>query len=192
MELPHFDGWHLLGAFPEGGPDDVGSWLLHSGGEAMLLEVPPGVTVRVVATALGRLGLSLKYATASHDHEDHFDAECWHALGAAYPEAEFVHPDLVSGDRLLHLGAEPVWLVKGPKHSLTDVVTAFRGLAMTGDIELGTLDSVNREVPKRVKRKSMAWLAAFPERTGFGVHSVVSAHLNDVRAGVDWPALFAH
>src|SRR5262249_14281276 len=48
MNLPHFEGWHLIGAFPDGVPDDVGSWLLVHGGEAMLLEVPPGLTVRAV------------------------------------------------------------------------------------------------------------------------------------------------
>ena len=26
MELPHFEGWYLIGAFPDNEPDDVGSW----------------------------------------------------------------------------------------------------------------------------------------------------------------------
>ena len=62
--------------------------------------------------------------------------------------------------------------------------------AMTGDIELGMLASVNDEVPPRVKRLSMTRLRDFEARTGYRVRSVVSAHLNDVRQGVNWPALF--
>jgi hypothetical protein len=61
---------------------------------------------------------------------------------------------------------------------------------MTGDVELGTLRSVNREVPIRRKAASMVWLRDFPARTGYHVHSVVSAHLNDVRTAVHWPDLF--
>ncbi len=52
MKLPDFEGWHLLGAFPNGEPDDVGSWLLVHNGEALLLEIPEGLTVRDVACAL--------------------------------------------------------------------------------------------------------------------------------------------
>jgi hypothetical protein len=129
-------------------------------------------------------------ATASHDHEDHLDVDVWGTLAKAFPKVEFIHPSTVSGDRLLHVGGEPLWLVKAPKHSATDVVTIFRGVAMTGDIELGMLESVNNEVPKRTKRSSMKWLREFCDRTDYHVHSVVSAHLNDVRTGVKWPDLF--
>jgi hydroxyacylglutathione hydrolase len=188
---PDFPGWRLLGAYPDGTPDDVGSWLLHHGGEALLLEVPPGVTPGVVRAGLAAVGCSLRHATASHAHEDHFDPGAWRALRRAFPGAGFVGPGTVSGDRLLHLGGEPLYLIAAPKHSRTDVVAVFRGVAMTGDVELGQLASVNREVPAATKRASMAHLAAFPSRAGYRVHSVVSAHLNDVRTGVDWPALFA-
>jgi hypothetical protein len=61
---------------------------------------------------------------------------------------------------------------------------------MTGDIELGMLESVNDEVPARVKRASMRRLRDFCDRSGYRVHSIVSAHLNDVRRGVHWPDLF--
>jgi hypothetical protein len=37
---------------------------------------------------------------------------------------------------------------------------------MTGDIELGMLESVNEEVPERARRRSMDRLRGFPERTG--------------------------
>lgn len=102
----------------------------------------------------------------------------------------FIHPASVRGDRRLLLGGEKVWLVAAPKHSLADVVTIFRGVAMTGDLELGTLDSVTNEVPKRIRKRSMRRLAVFCERTGYHVHSIVSAHLNDVRTSFHWPDLF--
>lgn len=190
MKLPHFEGWHLLGAFPDGEPDDVGSWLLVHDGEALLLEVPPGLTIGDVRSTLDRAGAVLRFVTASHDHEDHLDVDVWRALAAEFSKARFVHPSSVEGDLLLQVGGEPVWLIKAPKHSLTDVVTVFRGVAMTGDIELGTLQSVNREVPKRLKARSMDRLRGFQERTRYHVHSIVSAHLNDVRLSVHWPDLF--
>ncbi|HEY7423271.1 MAG TPA: hypothetical protein VH682_03425 [Gemmataceae bacterium] len=190
VNLPTWPGWHLIGAFPDHEPDDVGSWLLHHNGEAALLEVPEGLTVGDVKAALDRTGATLCYVAASHDHWDHLDATVWRKLKAAFPAATFLHPSTVKGDRLLHLGGEPVWLVKAPKHSRTDVVTIFRGVCMTGDIELGTLESVNDEVPLRVKRHTMKRLAAFQERSGYHVHTTVSAHLNDVRTGIDWQELF--
>jgi hydroxyacylglutathione hydrolase len=190
VNLPHFEGWHLIGAFPDNEPEDVGSWLLVHSGEALLLEVPEGLAVQDVMDALGRLGATLRYVTASHDHYDHLDPDVWDALAAAFPDAQFLHPSRVRGDRLLRLGDEPVWLVKAPKHSLTDVVTIFRGVAMTGDIELGMLESVNDEVPSATRRRSMRRLREFQDRTGYHVHSVVSAHLNDVRVAVRWPDLF--
>jgi hypothetical protein len=36
----------------------------------------------------------------------------------------------------------------------------------------------------------MDYLRAFQERTGYHVHTIVSAHLNDFRQGVNWPLLF--
>jgi hypothetical protein len=190
VKLPHFEGWHLIGAFPDNEPEDVGSWLLVHDGQALLLEVPEGLTLQDVKDALGRLGATLRYVTASHDHYDHLDPEVWDALAGAFPDAQFLHPSGVQGDRLLHVGDEPAWLVKAPKHSLTDVVTVFCGVAMTGDIELGMLESVNDEVPSATKRRSMRRLRDFQDRTGYHVHSVVSAHLNDVRVSVQWPDLF--
>lgn len=190
MTIPHFTGWHLLGSFPDPEDDGVGSWLLAHGGDALLSEIPPGLSVSDVRSALATTGTDLRFVTASHDHEDHLDPETWDALAAAFPGAEFIPPSSVAGDRLLSLAGEPLWLVKAPKHSKTDVVTVFRGVAMTGDIELGMLASVNREVPARIKRASMKWLREFPVRTGYHVHSTVSAHLNDVRTSVDWSDLF--
>ena len=186
--LPHWEGWHLTGRYES----DVGSWLLHHDGEALLLEVPEGLVLRDVRDALGSLGARLRYVTASHDHLDHIDQKVWNALTRKFSAAEFVHPSSVQGDRLLHVGGEQCWLIKAPKHSPTDVVTVFRGVAMTGDIELGTLKSVNDDVPLRTKKKSMDWLKGFQTRTSYHVHSIVSAHLDDVRTSIRWPDLFSY
>jgi hypothetical protein len=192
VNLPHFEGWHLIGAFPDHEPDDVGSWLLVHDGEALLLEVPPGVTPEIVSEALDELGATLRFVTASHEHDDHLDEDAWGALFSAFPGAKFIRPDNVKGDRLIRLGGEPVWLVKAPKHSSTDVVTVFRGVAMTGDVELGMLESVNDEVPAATRRRSMRRLGEFQDRADYHVHSIVSAHLNDVRVAIHWPDLFSY
>jgi hypothetical protein len=192
VSLPHFDGWHLIGAFPDGIPNDVGSWLLVHDREALLLEVPPGLTVTEVESAVERAGATLRFVTASHDHEDHLDVEAWDALFDVLEGATFIHPAAITRhhDLMLRIGGEPVWLIKAPKHSRTDVVTVFRGVAMTGDIETRMLASVNNEVPLPTKKKSMDWLKGFPERSGYRVHTTVSAHLNSVRRAVDWADLF--
>jgi hypothetical protein len=52
------------------------------------------------------------------------------------------------------------------------------------------LESVNDEVPIKTKRKSMEILKGFQNRRDYHVHSIVSAHLNDVRTDVDWESLF--
>jgi glyoxylase-like metal-dependent hydrolase (beta-lactamase superfamily II) len=190
--LKNLPGWHLLGAFPDHEPDDVGSWLLHNNGEALLLELPPGLSVDDVAAGLASVRAGLRYVTASHLHEDHFDPDVLQELQKAYAGTEFLRPieAKAGSEALIKLGGEPVWLIKAPKHSPSDTVIAFRGVAMTGDIELGTLDSVNREVPPEVKATSMEYLRYFPDRTGYRVHTMVSAHLNDFRQGVNWPLLF--
>ena len=190
--MRNLPGWHLLGSFPDDDPDDVGSWLLHNDGEALLLEVPPGLTVDDVAAGLASRGVGLRYATASHLHEDHFDAACWKKLQEAYHGTHFIQPTeaQVGSETLITLGGEPLWLLKAPKHSPSDTITIFRGVAMTGDIELGTLNSVNDEVPQATKAASMEYLQGFEERTGYHVHTIVSAHLNDFRQGVNWHSLF--
>jgi hypothetical protein len=190
--LTNLPGWHLLGAFPDHGPDDVGAWLLHNDGEAMLLEIPPGLTVDDVAAGLDSVGAGLRYVTASHLHEDHLDIGCWNELQEAFHGTHFMRPTVarVGADILLKLGGEPLWLVKAPKHSPHDTVTVFRGVAMLGDIELGTLDSVNREVSLATRTASMDYLREFEDRTGYHVHTIVSAHLNDFRQGVNWRGLF--
>ncbi len=187
-----FDGWHLLGAYPDNQPNDVGSWLLHNNGEAMLLEVPPGLFFSDITNVVRKLRCHLKYITASHDHLDHLDPEIWDLLGRDHPESKVIHPYKVLGEMQFTLGGEIGYLCRAPKHSVSDVITIFRGVAHTGDIELGTLESVNNEVPLRLKKESMAWARMFCNRNHYHVHTTVSAHLNDVRRNVDWLSLFQY
>ena len=89
VNLPHWEGWRLIGSYES----DVGSWLLHHHGEALLLEVPEGLIVQDVKDALNRLGTTLLYVTASHDHWDHIDQDIWRDPGAGLPGRQ-VHPPL--------------------------------------------------------------------------------------------------
>ena len=120
------------------------------------------------------------------------DIDRWNDLQEAFHGTHFMRPTeaKVGADIMINLGGEPLWLIKAPKHSPSDTVTVFRGVAMMGDIELGTLESVNREVARSTKAGSMDYLRGFEDRTGYRVHTIVSAHLNDFRQGVNWPALF--
>jgi hypothetical protein len=187
-----FDGWRLLGKFPEDDPDGVGSWLLPHDGESLLLEIPPGLSVERVEAALEETDSVLKFVFASHDHWDHVDPDVWQALFDHFESATFIDPNGLANhsDWMLKLGTEPVWLIKAPKHSINDTVTVFRGVAMTGDIELQKLASGNTEVSLPRKRKSMAYLQGFPTRTGYRVHTAFSAHLNSLRRNVHWEDLF--
>nr|WP_294529229.1 hypothetical protein [uncultured Rhodopila sp.] len=188
-------GWHLIGQFPDHEPGDVGSWLLHHNGEAMLLEVPPGLTVDDVRKAMKAIGSPrLKFGFASHHHFDHLDPMAWSDLIYAFPSTVFICPgELSSGDHCLPIGGEPCWLIKAPKHSISDTVTVFRGVGMTGDIELHQLKSINREVRKATRQASMDWLKGFQRRHGYHVHSVTNAHQREhsIRRGVDWESLFS-
>lgn len=184
-------GWYLIGQYDSG----VGSWLLHNNDKAMLLEVPEGLTVKDVQDAVARLGVRLYWITASHDHYDHLERNTLGELAAAYPATKIIHPAAVAmtghgRDRWCRMGDEKVGLVPAPKHSLCDVVTVFRGVAMTGDIETGTLDSVTNEVPLWRRKLSMKRLQHFEKRTGYKVHTTISAHLNSVREGINWSELF--
>jgi hypothetical protein len=184
-----FPGWKLVGQYESG----VGSWLLHHGGEACLLEVPEGLKVSDVSELAYSVGVAVKLVAVSHDHWDHLDMDVWRELKGEFPYASFLHPKslLKYTERVHCLGGERLFLLPAPKHSLTDTVAVFRGIAATGDIELGTLDSVNDEVGYERRRRSMAWLKGFERRNGYRVHTVVSAHLDDVRTGVDWEPLFS-
>ena len=186
-----FPGWHLIGQYES----DVGSWLLHHEGKAMLLEIPEGLTPRDVRESTERLRVKLRYITTSHDHMDHLDIEALKRIRLEHLSAYTIPPDgfyLPNRSREFthYLGMEPMWFIPAPKHSERDTVIIFRGVAMTGDIELNTLDSVNDEVSLERRRESMSYLGGFEKRNNYHVHSIVSAHLNDVRTNINFSDLF--
>lgn len=181
-----FPGWYLIGRYES----DVGSWLLHHDGEAMLLEIPEGLKQGHVRSAIKRLDVHLCAATSSHNHEDHMDCAVWANLAYLFPHARRIRPGSFGNELRLTLGGEPLYLISAPKHSRNDTVAVFRGVAMTGDIELNTLDSVNSEVSRLRREMSMEWLRTFEERNNYRVHSIVSAHLNDVRTNINFSDLF--
>jgi hydroxyacylglutathione hydrolase len=188
LALP--SGWVLLGQYPLGDPDGVGSWILHHNGEAALLELPPDeALIENAVEVVSSLNLRVKFIFVSHDHEDHFDRLLLRSLRnhPAFESARWMAPKpRETGVTGLSLGGEPLWLVHAPKHSLTDTVTIFRGFAMAGDIELGTLESVNREVGKNMREESLSFLAAFERQHNYRVRGLVSAHLNDFRQDIRW------
>lgn len=205
----NFPGWHMIGQFYS----DVGSFLLHHAGEALLLEIPEGLLVKDVQRALKETNTTLSYITASHDHPDHIEWAAVKRLRKAFPDVTFISPRLVpSGHQYIPLGLngnddpngdtpvdgydgldrEPLYIIKAPKHSMSDMVTIFRGVAMTGDIELGTLDSVTNEVPLAIRRDSMDRLRNFCRCKDYHVHTVFSAHLDDLRTDVNWESLFRY
>ncbi len=49
----------------------------------------------------------------------------------------------------------------------------------------------NDEVSRATKAASMEYWKGFEDRTGYHVHTIVSAHLNDFRQGVNWGEVFA-
>lgn len=185
-------GWYLIGQYPDNEPGDVGAWLLHDKGEAVLLEVPEGLRGDHLKAALAREKLKLCGVTASHDHWDHLDREVWRELIRELSGVWFIDPWNVKNTWSVRIGGEMLYLIKAPKHSYNDVVAVFRGVAMTGDIELGTLHSSNNEVPEKTKRESMDYLRTFEERLNYKVHTIVSAHLNDIRTNVNWVDLFSY
>jgi hydroxyacylglutathione hydrolase len=196
MTVSHLpSGWILLGQYPVGDPDGVGSWILHHNGEAALLELPPDAQlIKDAAAVVASLQARVRFILVSHDHEDHFDAEILRQLRKhpAFTSAEWLPPAVnAPGARCLDLSGEPLWLIHAPKHSRTDKVAIFRGFAMTGDIELGTLNSVNREVSRTVKRESLAHLAAFEGKHRYQITGLMSAHLNDFRQNISWPETVA-
>ncbi len=201
LNLPHWPGWHLIGVFES----DVASWILHHGGEAALLELPEGLGHHEIKRALKALGSPrLKYAFASHHHPDHWEERLGTEMGEVYRDHGIMpytpRPHTYDREWTGFLGGEPVKMLMTAKHSWTDSVIVFRGVAMTGDIELGTLASVNGDVSTTRKIRAMQFLRDFPERSGYLVHTTVSAHLtrrpdgsiDDVRTDVDWKTLFTY
>lgn len=199
-----FDGVNLLGRF---GASETGCWLLHFGGEAAILEMPPtGRGQRSpadsAALAVKSLGVTVKYILCTHAHSDHFSEATMEGFRRNFPEA-VIH--LYSGfqkhiedprgikwfpsSRELALSGEPLVLIHAPKHSGTDTMVIFRGAICTGDWELNTIRSVHdgrSGVTTEQKLASIQRLIAFTADHDYRIHQVYSVHANDRRDEVSF------
>jgi glyoxylase-like metal-dependent hydrolase (beta-lactamase superfamily II) len=201
-----FDGVYLLDRVTW---IKTGVWMLVHRGEAAVLELPPAEwgspdPVELAATGAAALSATVRFILCTHAHLDHFNLDTFHRMCKRFPQAE---PVLQSGfrhhtgtdpaityfdaDRTLFLGGEPLHLLHAPKHSLTDTMVIFRGSVCTGDWELNTIRTVNERVPVETRLGSCARVIEFLRHANYHVHRVYSAHANDRREGVDFPALIA-
>lgn len=207
-----FDGIYLVGQFNW---FRTGCWLLVHQGEGAILEMPPSSLTGPGPADLAREAVaelsvaSVKYLLCSHSHLDHFSKRTYRKMHIAFPDAR---PCFQRGFRRslakeegtcffddmlsLDLGGEPLFLVHAPKHSHTDTMVIFRGVACTGDWELGTIRSVHDwtrlwAVPRARKLESIARMERFPVEHNYCIHQTFSVHANDKREGVDFPSLMA-
>lgn len=84
---------------------------------------------------------------------------------------------------------EPIHLFHAPKHSWQDLIIFFRGSVITGDWWLGPGDPNQSRIPHAVSAESIARLIDFSRK--YHVHTIVSAHANDLRRGADFASLMA-
>jgi len=207
---PWFDGIELVGRFNW---LQTGVWLLSHNGEAAVLEFPPSNLadggfgpdpVDRAAEAAQEHGLNVKFLLCTHTHGDHFSRDVFQRMRERFPAAVpvlqggfWLYTDHDTGVQYfdvtttLHLGGEPLHLIHVPKHSMTDTMVVFRGTACTGDWELGTIRTVNEDVPVETRLRSCDRMIDFVRRTGYRIHSVFSVHANDRREGIDFAALMA-
>lgn len=191
----------------------TGCWVLHHGGEAAVVECPPWAAgdaaspVDAVADFLESRGLVLRWITATHDHMDHLSLRTLRMMTARFPQAAVVlqehfagkvggiQPVRYFGARCeLHLGGEPLLLLHAPKHSASDTFVIFRGSCCTGDWELGMLrsahdDKVWARVEEHRKVASALRMSRFEQETGYRIHTIYSAHANDLRRGINFTDL---
>lgn len=203
------DGVYLLGRYGEW---KTGCWLLTSGTSGAIVEIPPynvgqwppSVAARLAAE---QLGVTIEYLLCSHTHGGHLSPQTLRDFSDAFPNAVLhVHdsfePYLAGGISTryfqgvvkLGLGGEALFLVHAPKHSLTDTIIVFRGVAFTGDWELNTIRSMSdgregENVPLDIKLQSINRLRKFPDDQGYVIHRIFSTHANDRREKVDFAAV---
>lgn len=198
------EGIYLLGQY---NPLQTGCWLLTSGQQGAILELPPysrnQVSPVITARQMAKqLGIQITYLLCSHDHGDHFALATLWEFTHAFPQATVwlqagFRRSISGGSTIqyfdsvmqLKVDGEPLFLVHAPKHSWTDTMVIFRGVAFTGDWELNTIRSVNNSVPTERKLQSIETMTRFPEQYNYRIHKVFSVHANDRREDVDFPAL---
>lgn len=189
------------------------AWVLHHGGEAALVEMPPHEAreprpEEAVRNYLRRHRLKARYALLTHAHWDHS-----RALGAyrqAFPETRFVAHRALAGDPDLRaampgrdprqafdevfdgplwrgeLGGEPLFVLYAPKHSWSDHLVMFRGAMITGDWYLRDLKDCNQLVPPAEKIRSIERVQGLVRSLDYRVHMLFSGHGNHLFFDVDF------
>ena len=203
------DGIHLLGVY---GELRAGCWLLVNGNRAAILELPPYSAGQYSPTIAAQIAaeqrnLDIDYLLCSHAHADHIAQDTLKEFNRAFPSAQVYlqagfqehvttakHVHHFDDFLKLSLGGEPLYLVHAPKHSWTDTIIIFKGVAITGDWELNTIRSVHdgnpeMSVPLDAKLASIAKMTRFPTEQGYLVHKVFSVHANDRRDDIDFVEL---
>ena len=203
------DGVCLLGRYREKKDenDPVGCWLLHFGNEAAIVNMPPfraggQAPFKRAKEVADEMNAEVRYLLCAHHQPDHFAGETFLGFRRTFPDAipyayrslrdEISHPraTFFGNEAIveLELGGEPLYLIHAPKHSWSDTFVVFRGTALTGDWELGTIRSVNDEsagrVPLADRRKSVDRLLKFAHE--YQIHTLLSSRANDVRIDCDF------
>jgi glyoxylase-like metal-dependent hydrolase (beta-lactamase superfamily II) len=156
----------------------------------MLVELPKRLTPKIVSKALLEHEAELKYVAMSHYHVDHVYQHTFDEIVSSFPDAEVLYNKGNCHTTQVLLGGEPVYLLDAAKHSESDRIIVFRGIALTSDVELGTLWTCNGEIDLDSRKRAMAFWASFEREHNYKVHTVFSAHLNDLRSHVNFSALF--
>lgn len=188
-------------------------WVLHHGGEAALVEMPPHEPRErppeaVAAGYLRRHKLKPKYAFLSHAHWDHSSA--FGRFRQAFPRTRFVGHRALAEDGTLwrvlggldprrafdevfegpmwsgDLGGEPLHVLYAPKHSWSDHLIIFRGAMITGDWYLRDLRDCNSLVHPHEKIRSIERAQHLVGSMGYHVHMLFSAHGNHLFYQVDF------
>lgn len=201
------EGVWLLGRYEWFG---TGAWMLVNGHDAALVEMPPynpnhqESPARKAYFVAKKHRLNLRYILCTHNHSDHCSIITALELARYFPEAEYVlqqgfeeiihmvpRVHFFNEEQVLYLEGEPLYIVHAPKHSWTDTMVIFKGVAITGDWELNTLHSCHDDKPrhrvsKEVKIQSIQKMRRFQESKGYHIHKVFSVHANDRRENVNF------
>lgn len=84
-----------------------------------------------------------------------------------------------------NLDAEPLYLIRAPKHSWSDTLIVFRGTMISGDWWLGPGDPNNNKIPETVINESINRVIDFINNTGHIIKNVFSVHANEFRRNIN-------
>lgn len=198
------EGIYLLGLY---GAMRTGSWLLIHDREAAILEIPPCLPNQSICKPVlqycDAFGVKVKYILSSHCHMDHTSIDTLRKAFKMFPKStlhvhkrfrKYLRTDkkvkYFSDFLNLSLGGEVIYLNHAPKHSSTDTIIIFRGVAFTGDWELNTLRSVHDgkhySVSKELKLASIDKMSNFEKEHNYHIHKIFSAHANDRRENINF------